>query len=137
MEGRHIGFPGSGAFVSQSPLSQALVGRRCWNDDELLVQLEKMVQSSEEIELTRQNYRKEDRHNILMMWQAFVKRETQDFGECSFFYYKHRNLPQPEPWEGNEEGIRHIIQQQDKQVIEYAKMLETRRKGNYLPKAVG
>ena len=128
-------FPGSGSFLSRSPLSQALVGRRRWNDHELLDQVETIMRSSQEVEQACQNFRKEVREQIPQLWQGFVKREMEEFGEYSFFYCKHRNLPQPLPWEGDEERIRHIIQQ-DKQVIEYAKKLETRRKGNYLAKAV-
>src|SRR5436190_4441971 len=128
-------FPGSGTFISQSPLSQALVGRRRWNDYKLLDQVEKMMKSSEDVEQARWAYRKEVCSKIPALWQEFVKREIQEFGEYSFFYCKRRNLPQPEAWEGDEGRIRHITQQ-DKQVVEYAKKLETRRKGNYLTKAV-
>jgi len=128
-------FPGSSTFLSQSPLSQALVGRRRWNDYGLLNQLEQMVKSPKEIDEVCQRFRKEVRQQIPELWKEFVTQEMQEFGEYSFFYCKHRNLSQPEPWEGDEEHIQHIIQQ-DKQVIEYAKKLETRRKGNYLTKAV-
>lgn len=65
----------------------------------------------------------------------FAKCETKRFGEYSFFFCKRRNPPQPELWEGNDERLRHIIQQ-DRQVIEYVKKLETCREGNYLAKAV-
>jgi len=65
---------------------------------------------------------------------ASVVRETVQ-GIQLLLFCKRRKLPQPEAWEGDEERIRHITQQ-DKQVIEYAKKLETRRKGNYLTKAV-
>ena len=128
-------FPGSGTFVSQSPLSQALVGRRGWNDFELFSQVEKILKFKSEMEQVRKDFRDEDRQQIPKRWQAFVQEEMEEFGKYSFFYCKHINLPQPEPWEGSEERIRHIIKQ-DKQVIEYAKKLETRRKGNYLAKAV-
>ena len=128
-------FPGSGTFLSQSPLSQALVGRRRWNDYELLDQVEKIMQSPVKAEQARRDFRSEVREKVPKLWQEFVKREVQEFGEYSFFYCKRKNLPQPQPWEGNEERIQHVIQQ-DKQVIEYAKKLETRRKGNYLTKAV-
>ena len=89
------------------------------------------MRSSNQVEEARQNFRKEVREQIPKLWQGFIKREMQEFGEYSFFYCKRRNFPQPQPWEGDEERIRHIIQQH-KQVIEYSKKLETRRKGNYL-----
>jgi hypothetical protein len=128
-------FPGSSTFLSRSPLSQALVGRRRWNDHNLLNQVEKMLKSAKEVDQVRQNFRKEVREQIPELWQEFIEGEMQEFGEYSFFYCKRNNLPQPEPWEGDEERIRHIIQQ-DRQVVEYAKKLETRRKGNYFTKAV-
>lgn len=65
----------------------------------------------------------------------FAKCETQEFGEYSFFCCKRRNSPQPELWKGNDDRLRHIIQQ-DKQVIEYVKKLEICREGNYLARAV-
>jgi hypothetical protein len=128
-------FPGSGTFVSESPLSQALVGRRRWNDYELLDQVEKMMKSPDEVERVHKSFREEAHQKIPKLWQGFVEREIKEFGEYSFFRCTRKKLPRPEPWEGDEERIRHIIQQ-DKQVIEYAKKLETRRKGNYLTKAV-
>ena len=70
-----------------------------------------------------------------MLWQEFMEQEVQEFGKSSFFYCKHQGLPQPEPWEGDQECIQHLIQQ-DKQVMEYAQKLETQCKGNYLVKAV-
>lgn len=128
-------FPGSTTFLSRSPLSQALVGRRRWNDYGVLNQLERMVGASNEVEQVRQQFQNEVREQIPKLWQEFMEQEMREFGKYSFFYCQRRSLPQPEPWEGDEERIRHIIQQ-DKQVIEYVKKLETRRKGNYLAKAV-
>jgi hypothetical protein len=93
------------------------------------------MQSSEQVQQARRDFRNEVREKVPKLWQEFVKREIQEFGEYSFFYCKRKNRPQPQPWEGNEERIQHLVQQ-DKQVVEYVKKLETRRKGNYLTKAV-
>jgi len=88
-------FPGSGTFLSESPLSQALVGRRRWNDYDLLEQVEEMMKSAIMVEQMRQDFRKEARREIPMLWQRFVEREIQEFGGYSFFRCKRRNLPQP------------------------------------------
>jgi hypothetical protein len=128
-------FPGSSAFISRSPLGQALVGVIRWNDYNLLRELEKMTKAPSGVDEACRRYRREVRDEIPRRWQNFVEEEMEEFGQFSFFRCKLGNLPQPDPWEGDEERIRHMIQQ-DKQVIEYAKKLETRRKGNYLTKAV-
>jgi len=94
-----------------------------------------MIKSPKEVDDVRQRYRAEVREWIPRIWQDFVEEEMEEFGESSFFYCQQRSLPQPDPWEGSERQIQHVIQQ-DKQVVEYAKRLETRRKGNYLTKAV-
>ena len=127
-------FPGSGTFISQSPISQALVGRRRWNDYELLDQVDVMLRPKEnKLNGIRQSFRKEAREQIPKLWQAFVEREEREFGKFSFFYCKRNEYPQPDPWEGNPERIRHMIRR-DKQVVGYAKKLEARR-GNHLAKA--
>lgn len=94
-----------------------------------------MRQSLDEIERVRRSHRKEVRKKIPTLWQEFVKREIREFGEYSYFYCKRKTFPQAELWDGDEGRIQHIIQQ-DKQVIEYVKKLETRRKSNYLAEVV-
>lgn len=127
-------FPASGTFLSQSPLSQALVGRRRWNDCDLLDQVNAMMKHTQKLKDERDTYRKEVREEIPKLWEAFVQREVREFGQYSFFYCTRNGIPQPDPWEGDQASIEHIIRQ-DKQVIEYTKKPEN-RKGNYLAKAV-
>ena len=57
-------FPGFSTFLSQSPISQALVGRRRWNDYELLDQVEMMLIKVNGLNGIRQSFREEVREQI-------------------------------------------------------------------------
>jgi len=113
-------FPGSSTVLSQSPINQALVGRRRWNDYELLDQVEMMLKLKVNgLNGIRQSFREEVREQIPKLWHAFVEREEREFDKFSFFYCKRNGYPQPDPWEGNPERIRHMIRL-DKQVVGYS-----------------
>jgi hypothetical protein len=66
-------FPGSGSFLSDLPLSQALVGRRRWDDEELLDQVEQLVKSSNEYQGIRTTYQMEVCNRIPDLWRSWVK----------------------------------------------------------------
>jgi hypothetical protein len=52
------------------------VGRRRWNDYDLLEQVEEMMKSAIMVEQMRQDFRKEARKEIPMLWQRFVEKEN-------------------------------------------------------------